>query len=274
MKHLMTGACILVLVALTSCGGDDAAKPEEFGTQEEALTALNANKSNMLLALDAAEGAIDAASGFGLDKRSAYNSKKLNRAMTYTYDASTGWWTDEYTNSSGGYNYDYTWNIRFTPRDANGYSTDETSKMEYKYDYLYNGANTYYSYDMDLGADMTLTGVNAYRAATGNLVLNGTNAISYVWDYSYLTYDYTYDYSHKYTYKSLEISPDGDYPEGGSVSFTIRSKFEGEIGEEGGDALNYYVAGKITFDGDNTALLEFGGFSFILNLDTNEVTPA
>ncbi|HNJ72128.1 MAG TPA: hypothetical protein PL129_06480, partial [bacterium] len=120
MKHLLTFTCILVLVVLTSCGGDDAAKPEEFKTQEEALTALNANKTNMLLALDAAEGAIDAASGFGLSKSSEYNSKKLNRKMTYTYDASTGWWTDQNSYSASGYNYDYTWKIRFTPHDANG----------------------------------------------------------------------------------------------------------------------------------------------------------
>ncbi|MCK6543278.1 hypothetical protein L6Q79_11425 [bacterium] len=273
MKKVMRFLVVAMSTFMTSCGGDDELKPEKFATQEEAMTAFSNNQYNMQDAYHSVGDAIDYTGGVSVGAVKTEKKKKTNRAMTWAYDASTGWWSDANQYSGEGYNESYEWKIRYSPRDANGQPTETTDKMEYKYDVDLESGTSGNMLELSTDQDITLTNIDEFNAETGNLIINGSNNLSWKMAYAYELYSYSYEYVHKYKYNSIAASPTDSYPQSGSVSFTIKSNFEGDGVEGDPEALNYYIEAKITFDGDNTAILEFGGYSFTLNLDSFSITP-
>ena len=59
---------------------------------------------------------------------------------------------------------------------------------------------------------------------------------------------------------------DEAYPQSGIIEFTL--KFDYDI--QG--VKDYTVKGKITFNGNNTATFEFGGYNFTINLATGTIS--
>lgn len=273
MKNVLRMCSIIMLAFAISCGGDDELQPEKFSTQEEAMTAFSNNQYNLQAAYQSVDDAIDYTYGVSVGSAKTEQKKKLKRAMTWAYDASTGWWSDSYAYTDEYYDESYAWKIRYTPRDATGQPTETTDKMEYKYNVDLESGGDGNMLDLSTDQDITLTNIDEFNAETGNLIINGSNNFSWKMAYSYELYSYSYEYLHKYKYSSIEGSPTSSYPQSGSVSFTIKSHFEGDEVEGDSEELNYYIEAKITFDGDETALLEFGGYTFTLDLDSFSITP-
>ncbi len=260
MKNFMS-FCLMTTLALgmlvyVGCG-DSGGGTTNFGSKTDADAALAQSTAQINLAINDVKNVANIAGSFGLAK-----------PMSYTYDAGTGWWSNVYSSSSGGYTYNFDYRHRFTPRDANGYATDATDVMEYKYDYTYNGSTTGYVYELSYLSDIDCDGLIGYRASTGNLTVNGSSDIDYDFEFTagQTNYSYVYAYHNKYTNVAFENGV--TYPVSGSISFTTKFSLTPAI--PGYD--NYNVAGKITFTGGNTATLEFGGFTYTINLQTGTIS--
>lgn len=261
MKNFMRFCFMSILVTgmfiYAGCGGDGGGGTSNFGSKADADAALAQSTAQINLAVNDAMNVVDIAGSFGLGK-----------ALAYTYDDATGWWSDVYSSSSGGYTYNFDYRHRFTPRDANGYATEATDVMEYAYDYSYFYNQTGYIYDLSYVSDINCSGITGYRAGTGNLTVNGTSAIDYNFDFSYASTTYNYIWSYDYKYTNVAFSQTETYPVSGSISFTSKFSITPEVpGYE-----NYNVAGKITFTGGSTATLEFGGYTYTINLATGTIS--
>lgn len=258
MRKLTVCISALAVFAFSSCS-DDGGGTSNFGSQSEADAAVAQSQSQINLAISDVQNVSSTARNWGLTKPHAY-----------TYDAGTGWWSWTYSSSSSGYTYNYDYRHRFTPRDENGNATNATTKMEYKYDYSYTGSAAGNTYDLSYLSDITCDNVSAYRAGTGNLTVNGSSGIDYDFDFSAGPTNYSYEYSYNNKYTNVAFDRNETYPVSGSISFT--SKFK--LTPSNPYVNNYNVAGKITFTGGNTATLEFGGYTYSINLQTGAITSA
>lgn len=257
MKKFMRLSAALSVLIFVSCGGGGGEGTSNFGSKTEADAALAQSQAQITLAVNDVKNVASVAGSWGSAK-----------PLAWTYDAGTGWWSNVYSSSGGGYTYNYDYRHRFTPRDANGYATEATDKMEYGYEYSYDGSSAGYSYILEYISDIECTGISGYRASTDNLTVNGSSDIDYDFDFSYGETDYSYEYEYHTTYKNVEFTHGTAYPVGGSITFTTRFKLTPAV--QGVD--NYYVSGKITFTGGNTATLEFGGYTYTINLVTGVIS--
>ena len=249
---------ILITTLFVGCSSDNPST-RNFGSQAEADAAVASSQAQIQLAVNDVMNLSSTAASFGLTKTTAY-----------AYDASTGWWRNTSMSSSGGYTYHYDYQHRFTPRNTDGTPTSETNQFEYKYDYDFSGSTSGLTYELTYASDYSCTGLSGYRAGTGDLVVNGSSDISYDWggDYAGQTIKYQYDYSNDY--RGVTFSPDVQYPTSGIINFTSTFNYD-----PNNDYLpDYHVSGKISFNGDNTATLEFGGYLYLINLTTGSITPA
>jgi len=295
---------ILMLVGLSlwiSCTTDEE-KPKDFSSQADADVAVDLYGSFMTevavaLALSSAEQAVSFDGAFdvpfkaqrgpnGLSKKLVFN--KLTKVMGNGYNPNTGLWIFDTsyvgegdlpvavlndmnrqvprTNSAH-------FQVKFTPtNNPTGLPNENTEQMDYNFDYGWTGSEsdqeTTLTYDFRVNGNVSVTGAKNYRAGTGNSLLTGSSAYDFDFAFSSTNSSIKFKYHFDISYGSIEVAPNDDYPlESGSISFKLKSSSDAP----GSDQYTFYISGKITFDGDNTAVLEFGGFTYTLNLDTGEI---
>lgn len=283
LSLFLASIMMLTLFAFIGCG-DDEPGTTNFDTQQEAMTAWNAGASSQMfiayqLALTTAQQGISFSGDFddigGIFLKRTKGFRKFNTSMANGYQGNGLWIFDTTFTEEGSGDFDLHFELDFDQFDANGYPNAQTNTVDYAmnlaWDFSEVGEGTFiYNYDVDLN----LTGIQGYRAETGNATLNGTAGFGINLEtpaqQGQPAYDFEYSYSIKFN--SIAIAPGDDaYPiESGSIEFTYKYGIDPNV--QGFEEFN--VKGKITFDGDNTAILEFGGFTFTLNLDTGDITPA
>lgn len=279
----MASLVVLALFAFVGCGEDESG-PTNFDTQEEAITAWNGAAESQMglayqLALTIAQQGVSFTGDFddigGIFLKRTKGFRKFNASMANGYQGNGLWTFDTTFTEEGSGDFDFHYEIDFDHFDANGYPNDQTNAFDYglnlAWDFSEAGEGTFiYNYDVDLN----VSGIQGFSNATGNAVVNGTAGfginIETTSQPGQPTYDFEYSYGIKFI--SLTIAPGEDpYPlESGSIEFTYKYGVDPNI--PGFEETN--VKGKITFDGDDTAILEFGGFTFTLDLDTGDITPA
>lgn len=261
-------------VAFNSCGDDKGGGTSNFGSQADADAAVNQNSAYIISTVTTAIATANLSSDFngsfglgGFGKASSVNSP---RVMGGGYNSGTGWWTFDTTFTDAEGNFSYSYQLRFTPRGVNGLPTDATNQMEYGFDVSLDYDETNGSLVFDYNGDMDLTGVAGFNAGTGNATINGS------WSYSISVVTtsgqtYTFEYVYSIDYNALVVSPTATYPiQSGSIGFVLRYDITPNI--QGFEEYN--VAGTITFDGTRYADLEIGGFHYIIDLQTNTISPA
>lgn len=273
LNVLLLSLAVATFVVFNSCGDDKGGGTKNFGSQAEATAAVTALDQQGVfdMALSGLDLAYGVAAGVG-GKLLKDGNNRHRVAGGFTYNASTGWWSMEETYSQSGYNYDYLYAYRFTPRDNNGNATTATDKLEYGWDYNMDGSSGGTTMEAGYEMDLVVTGIVNHRGGTGNLVFNGSSDFGFNIDVSSGGYTIVYDYASSSDYNALNWAPNGDYPASGSIDFTASRDVEPAQLEE--SYPDFRVAGSITFDGTNIAVLEIGGYTFHINLDTGVITPA
>lgn len=294
MKNFIKFCFISILVTgmfiYAGCGGDSGGGTSNFGTQAEATAAVtDLNNQGFFDQIQGdVDDAVNQATGFtpGYFKSSKTKRKlsKVYGAQNFIYNSSDGFWTyafdTTYTESYSGYTYDnmfdYLYKIRFTPRDQpTGFPTDNTDKMEWisNYDMSLDGSGdgSTSSSDFSYGSDMDVTGIAAYNATTGDLTINGNGHLDMDISASSAGTTVEYGYHTSHDFNALTLTPEGSYPQSGTISFTAKRNVSPSQLEE--YYPNFNVAGSITYNGTSTAILVIGGFTFNINLITGVITP-
>ncbi len=273
-------------VMFVSCGDDGGGgSTSNFGTQTEANNAVTAmdGQGAIDMPLAAADEALSLAAGSAVKMfKGKENPIRKSSDEDFIYNSGTGWWTWQYSYIYSFFRGTISHQYRFTPRDADGTPTSSTDQMEYMYDYDFdadtsisqNGATTTMDLTWKYNADMDVTGIVAHHASTGNLHLNGESGFEYKYIirtvYGGQSYTQKMIYTAEYDFNDIQLANGGNYPASGTIVFKVKRDFTPEVQ----DLPNFYVAGSITFDGDNTATLTVGGYSYTINLDNGTITPA
>jgi hypothetical protein len=274
MKTRLLMLLMMSSFALFMSCGDDEEKPSNFSSQAEAdaiVTSLedDGDDDGILTsvydgALSSIDHAVDFDGTFDIGGfRKAKSLKKISKIMGRGYNAGTGWWSFDTTITEQGSTWSHLYQMRFTPRNVNGYPDNTTDKAEYKANL--NGNAT--GFDIGFVYNMTITGLVGYKAETGNATINGyfnaTTSIS--------EEQTTIESIFKFKYNSLVVSPTATYPmQSGSMEFTL--KFDMTPRPQHFDG--YYIAAKITFNGTRYASMTFGGYNYTIDLDTGAITHA
>lgn len=274
---------LLMLIAVSSFAlfmscGDDEEKPTNFKSQAEAdafVTILEADDEGevetpgifesaydeILTSIDNATE-FDGTFGMG-DFGKKKSLKKIGKVLGRGYNAGTGWWSFDTTMTDEGLTWSHLYQMRFTPRDGNGFPNSTTDKAEYKATLNANSTG----FEMDFVYNMTIAGLVGYRGETGNATING---------YFNTTMSINEEQTEneaivKFNYNSLVVSPTATYPiQSGSMGFTM--KFDMSPKPQGFDG--FYIAAEITFNGTRYASMTFGGWNYTIDLQTGEITPA
>ncbi|MCB0832398.1 MAG: hypothetical protein KDC45_02940 [Bacteroidetes bacterium] len=271
----------IVGVLFSACTTEET--PQNFASYDEAYLALEGSSGLYFGIVEQLKGAKDVATNFDgtlpdfeLGKSSSQvglrQLRKARSIQSFSYDPSTGFWTWDTTSTEFG-TITATGHLRFTPRDAFGMPIPATDKMEYNQDIradeIESGEGYTYSFHLKLLANLVATGIAAYRDSTGNLTMNGDNSINFELGYNEPQYgNATFKYTYTSTVTDVAFSTENEYPVGGTIGFTMKLKISGvDAGDE-----EFYVEGMITFDGTNIAVMEFGGYTFHIDLDTGEIT--
>ncbi len=281
MKKLIVTITVLVF-ALAACT-DSATKTKNFATQAEAQSAIDDNGAAIALAVELALLAVEQTNFDGafsgdipLFKNSAGKRLRFNRPLddTATYNGTTHWWTfqqhEEEAVTDGTQTLDVLLQLRFTPRDAFGLANELTDQMEFKSNVDYVISTTGSDFIIQYDSDLNFSGLMGFRAATGNAIMNGTTNFGFELSSTSQQQSLSFEYNYDIDYNNVTFASDGEYPLSGTVDFVVGLNVTPNV--QGIDEYN--VAGTITFDGDNTAALVFGGFNFVINLDTGEITAA
>jgi hypothetical protein len=258
------------LLVMAGCGEDEAT-PEDFKSLEQARFALDDTQYELFSSLDELTTVTNVALTFDGNYPGdlVLSKNRRSRSLTKTYaphsigyNAQTGYWTFD-TTYTEGFTVSANGKIRFTPRDPlTGLPNESTNTMEYGVVFSVGETAEDGTIELLYDTDVNVTGIAAYRASTGNATVNGSDHISFTIDATFDGEHIIADYRHAYKINNVIISPTVMYPQSGSFGFTIKRDFNVE-----GFGENFYIEGRITFDGTNIALLEFGGFTFHINLD-------
>lgn len=286
LSLFLASIMMLTLFAFIGCG-DDEPGTTNFDTQQEAMDEWNSGalgSGNQMdyayqLALLAVEMANDFSGDFDdlgdvfLLKKNGFHKPDASMANGYQ---GNGLWTYDttFTDSDELTVGTYTYHVALTLLDhftEQGLPTSQTDganlegNFVWELDYL-TTSDASFSYDFNVG----VTGLSGFRAATGNATLNGDLIFLITSTSTGQGENYSFEYRYNISFDNLVVAPDDSYPlESGSINFTSKLSIDPNV--QGFEEFN--VKGKITFDGDNTAILEFGGFTFTLNLDTGDITP-
>lgn len=272
MKSIFTTGLFIFIFAffLLFVGCADDEQPENFGSLEDAQSALYESEEEVFTALYELSNITETATTFdgsypdGLELRNQRSNKlsKIKSPTYFGYNSSTGFWTFDTSASYEDLTLSLNGKIRFTPRNALGLPDETTNTMEYKVKYSLNESAQGNSFEMNYNTDVNLTGIASFRAGTGNATLNGSTSVGFTIDGTYETTHITAVYKHAYRINDVILSPTSDYPQSGTFTFTVKRNINTT-----GYGSNFYVAGSITFNGTNIAVLEFGGYTFHINLD-------
>lgn len=264
---------VATFVVFNSCGDDKGGGTSNFGSQSEADAAVQQNSAYIISTVTTAVATANLATtfdgGFGFGGFGKASPGTLPTAMGGGYNSGTGWWTFDttYADTTGDFSLSY--QLRFTPRGVDGLPTEATNQMEYGFDVSLDYDEETGSLVLDYNGDMDVTGVSGYNAGTGNATINGSwnNGISIVTSSGQT---YTFEYVYAIDYNALVVSPTATYRiQSGSIEFVLRYDITPNI--QGFEEYN--VAGTITFDGTRYADLEIGGYHYIIDLQTNTISP-
>jgi len=292
MKHLTRMIAIAALIIV----GCDKNKTDftEFSTPQEADSVYSKNFENnesgenpALLGAEAAMSAAEVAANFSgslsLGFRTPFTGNRLSKSTgpnSLVYDLSTHFWVLDSTFVFENEHLDGTvavnGKVRFTPRNAFGMPTDETDRMEYMVtvDGEASGHEDSVNYhaSINYASDFDITGIAKFRADSGNITINGSTSASVNITATTNTQNVTITYSASHEVDHVVFRPHHEENHKYPLSGTIRFKVKHATSVQGDTEVN--VEGTITFDGDNTAVMVFGGVTFMLNLDTGKVTLA
>ena len=274
MKYLCKFAALIFLagffVSFVSCSTDES-KPEDFKTLDDAQTALDESQDEVFISLEELSSVANVAATFDGTYPGDFVLFKTNRSKalskkqsphSFGYNSQTGYWTFDSTASDQGLTYSLSGRIKFTPHDFAGLPDETTNTMEYKVMASLNETVGEEFIDLSYDADMNVSGIAGFRAQTGNATINGSNKVSFSLDLTLDTDHIVANYDHAYKANNVVIDPTSTYPQSGTFDFTIKRDYN--IADYG---VNFYIQGTITFDGTNIAVLEFGGYTFHINLD-------
>ncbi|MBX7150476.1 hypothetical protein K1X84_02465 [bacterium] len=287
-KNFITVLLCIFFIA-TGCDSDKK-QPVEFSTQTEAEQSYEQLQSSQTDPLEIVNKVLEAASfsesfdgsADGLSKHRLGKRRTMMKAnsVSFTYNSNTGYWTLDADTTENGVNFSLFYKVRYTPRGLFGLATELTDRMEYETHVNVNGVVV----DSSEGAlgdsvDVTLDYSENYDIQSDEPFVTNTNFITITGSTSasseFSVAQLTATASYNYDVHALKIfgpfndaEDEPEYPESGSIHFTV--DYSVTAPELSG---SYFIEGTITFDGDNTATLEYGGFTFILNLDDGTVTP-
>lgn len=274
MKNILKIGLLLSAFALffvfSGCGEDEAV-PEDFKTLEEAETALFETEEDIYSILDQLFSATDIAmtfdgsypNDFGFKTKHGGTLRKTLSPRSFGYNAQTGYWTFDTTATELSLTLSANGKIRFTPRDpVTGLPNESTDLMEYDMTASMTGADEGGYIDLTYKTALDLAGIAGFRDSTGNATINGSESVDFTIDVTLETDHFVGEYDHSYKI-NIVVSPTLDYPQSGVFEFTIKREFN----TSAGFGQNFFIDGSITFDGSNIAVLEFGGYTFHINLD-------
>lgn len=274
MKNLIKISLMLsvfVLFFVFSGCGEDEAKPEDFKTLEEAETALFETEEDIYSILDQLFSATDIAmtfdgsypNNFGFKTKHGGRLRKTLSPRSFGYNPQTGYWEFDTTATELSLTLSANGKIKFTPRDVvTGLPNASTERMEYDMMASITGADEGGYIDLTYKTALVLDSIAGFRDSTGNATINGSESVDFTIDVTLETDHFVGEYDHSYKIKNIVVSPTLVYPQSGVFEFTIKKQFN--TAELGAD---FYIEGSITFDGSNIAVLEFGGYTFHINLD-------
>lgn len=276
---LMLSAFVLFFV-FSGCGEDEL-KPENFKTQQEAEDALVGSDFLILFALNKINEAESIATDFdgtypsdflfknrssSLNKKHTLHTSAFEKKLvpnTFGYNSQTGFWGFDTTVSDTQFTGSAHAKIRFTPHDlVTGLPTENTNSMEYDFLISANGTDEGGAIGFLYDTKLDVIGITGFKDTTGNATINGSNDLAWEIDFTDETGAFLYDFEFDNVINNVTVSLASPYPQGGTIEFNSKGEFNVDNFSE-----KYYIRGKITFNGTNIALLEFGGFEFHINLD-------
>lgn len=288
MKPISWITMALVCFLIFGSGCEQTKEPIEFTTSAEAEASyeqLQGSQSdpvevvNKVLEAASLSESFDGSADVGKRRIGKRSSLKKVQSFSFTYDGNTGYWTLDADTVENGANISLFYQVRYTPRSIFGFATEFTDRMEYETTVHIDGVvsdttdTTITSVDVDLNysENYDIQSDEPFVTNTNFITITGSTGATSTFEANDITVtaDYQYDVSALKIfgpYNDAEEEP--EYPESGSIHFTVDYSLTGT-----NFSASYFVEGTITFDGDNTALLEYGGHSFILNLDDGSVTP-
>ncbi|MBL7959541.1 hypothetical protein JNL27_04805 [bacterium] len=276
-----------------SCSTDEEAGTGNFSSQQEAIDAVNDLKEQGFFdevegdLEQAADQATDFSPGYFKTKKEKGRLSKVRGIQDFVYGTDHFWTysssedtTFNDTTLSGiatiSLSADMLYKVRFTDRDNFGFPTATTELMEWIADFSFNttstgnGATT--SFGISFDSDMDVNGIAGFNAGTGNLTIDGSGHQNFNLSSTSSQSSFEYDYQTSHNINSFALSPTGNYPESGTISFIAKRNVTPAVLQQ--VFPNFNVSGTITFNGTNIAVLEIGGYTFYINLDTEIITPA
>ncbi len=269
-KTILSVFSAIAVVFWIGCAEDEA-KPENFKTQEAAETALFETEDDIFTMLEQLHSATDLAMNFdgSYPADFTFKTKRMNGVKkrlapnSFGYNAQTGYWTFDTTASVEGLTLSSNGKIRFTPRDLlTGLPNESTNTMEFDMTASMRGQDAEAYIDLKYLTDLLVDGIASYRDTTGNATVSGSEEVDFSLDVTLDTEHLFGEYKHHYTIDNIVVSPTSSYPQSGRLDFTIKRSLN-----VSGYGQDFYVQCSIVFDGTNIAVLEFGGFTFHIDLD-------
>ncbi len=272
-KWILVSVMLAAVIAFAGCATTTDG-PINFSSQAEADNAVALNQFYIISLVDLSVATAEEATDFNgsfndiLFFKSKQRLQKTRTAKATIYDPSTGFWSYD---STSGDSVSIHYKIKFTPRGTNGLPTTATTDMTYSADVSGRQSEETGPLTFHGNAAIDMTGIAAYRNATGNAALNGSFDFGIGIDEMQGLQTLSLDFVFGVTFNTLAISPTAAYPlQSGTIDFTLRF----ELTPSSPGFTNYFVGGTLTFDGTHIVKLAIGGFNYNIDLDTEIITPA
>jgi len=284
-KRILVVFMSFLLLFILSCSSTD--EPEEKKetqiSRDEAQATLNESAVYLVAIANfltedmtrAAQGDIaylsDASGiGFNILNRETRTGLKLTKPQgtadeDTVYYNGNGCWIVMYEEIYDYYSAAINAEVCFQTVDENGYPTeandvfdlDMTADFGYDYsegEYVNNASIAYVR-------DFNMIGISGF--ATGGMVtVNGSESITEIFNYTYENESYSGNIKLTVTVKDLKFGLNSDWPEEGTINFTLDIK----VTEEG-RTYEYFLRGEMTFDGTSIVAVKFAGYDFDIDLE-------
>lgn len=288
LKRMSCVTLALCAFVVLSCE-DSGKKPIEFATQTEAEQSYEQLESSQTDPLEVVNKVLDAAvlsesfdgsAEFGKRRLGKRQALRKGQSISFVYDSNTGYWTLDADTTEDGLNLSLFYRVRYTPRGIFGFATELTDRMEYETQVNIDGTvtdtsdvdTTSVDVDLEYSENYDIQSDEPFVTNTNFITITGTTRATsqYVVEGLTATASFSYDVDALKIFGPLnDAEEEPEYPLSGTLAFTVDYSITGS-----GINGSYFVEGRITFDGDNTAILEYGGHLFTLNLDDGSITPA